>query len=398
MRLARVLLLFSVLGMFVGLPLVGFANQPEGGEKPIAEKKWYERLNLRGYAQFRYNRLLETNPELRCDQCDKSWGNNGHFFIRRARLILSGDVHEQVFAYIQPDLANEVAGVGTHFLQIRDLYFDLSIDRAKEFRFRIGQSKVPFGFADLQSSQNRITLDRDDGLNSAFPNERDLGVFFYWAPSEIRARFKLLVDDGLKGSGDYGVVGVGVYNGQTANKLELGNNLHAVARVSYPFQLGNGQYIEPGVQAYAGQYTIAGTGEFPDRRAAASLVVYPQPIGFQAEYNFGEGPTYIPGLNTVETGPLQGGYVQTMFRIADLGGHVLIPYARYQFYDGGKKAERDARAYRVRELAVGVEWSPFKVFELTAEYTISSRRFEDSAVPSNLQEGSLLRLQAQFNF
>jgi hypothetical protein len=50
----------------------------------------------------------------------------------------------------------------------------LSFDAKKEYRVRIGQSKVPYGFENLQSSQNRLTLDRNDALNSAVANERDL--------------------------------------------------------------------------------------------------------------------------------------------------------------------------------------------------------------------------------
>jgi hypothetical protein len=45
-----------------------------------------------------------------------------------------------------------------------------------------------------------LTLDRNDALNSAVANERDLGAFFYWAPSKIRERFAMLVKDGYKGS------------------------------------------------------------------------------------------------------------------------------------------------------------------------------------------------------
>jgi hypothetical protein len=44
---------------------------------------------------------------------------------------------------------------------------------------------------------------------------KDLGAFF-WAPSKIRERFAMLVKDGYKGSGDYGVFAFGVYNGQTS--------------------------------------------------------------------------------------------------------------------------------------------------------------------------------------
>lgn len=52
-------------------------------------------------------------------------------------------------------------------------------------------------------------------------------------------------------------------------------------------------------------------------------------------------------------------------------------------YDGGKKHERDARSYTVREAELGVEWQPVPSFELVAMYTLSSRRFEDFQRPSN---------------
>ncbi|HSI91469.1 MAG TPA: porin, partial [Adhaeribacter sp.] len=147
----------------------------------VKAKGWFEKIGLRGYVQIRYNRLLETNPNLKSEH-DKSMGDNGGFLIRRARLVFSGHVHERVYLYIQPDFASAPSGSSTtHFAQLRDAYFDLSLDKKKEYRFRVGQSKIPFGFENLQSSQNRLTLDRNDALNSGVPNERDLGVIFYWA-------------------------------------------------------------------------------------------------------------------------------------------------------------------------------------------------------------------------
>jgi hypothetical protein len=71
---------------------------------------------------------------------------------------------------------------------------------------------------------------------------------------------------------------------------------------------------------------------------------------------------------------------------------------RYQYYDGGKKHERDARSYTVKETEIGVEWQPIKNFEFVAAYTFSDRRFEDGLKPDNHQDGSLLRLQLQFNY
>jgi hypothetical protein len=376
---------------------------PLTGVTPKKEKAWYEKINLRGYAQLRYNRLLETNPQLQCEQCDRSWGGTGGFFFRRIRLIFSGNVHERVYIYIQPDLASDASSTNLHFAQIRDAYFDLALDKQRELRLRIGQSKVPYGFENMQSSQNRIPLDRNDALNSAVRNERDIGVMFYWAPAKIRERFSYLVSSGLKGSGDYGVLGLGVYNGQTANRPELNNSPHVVGRLSYPLQLRNGQIIEPGFQAYTGEFVVAkhlqtqGPNQFRESRAAGTFVLYPQPFGIQAEYNVGRGPEFNPATLAVENQPLRGGYVTASYLLKK-GGQTIIPFFRTHHYKGGKKFEIDARRYLVNEQEIGVEWQPFANFEFVAMYTISDRTFEDFANPVNRQKGSLLRLQAQFNY
>ena len=57
----------------------------------------------------------------------------------------------------------------------------------------------------MQSSSNRLSLDRNDAFNSAARNERDLGVFYYWTPKSAQDFFKYTVDEGLKGSGNYGL-------------------------------------------------------------------------------------------------------------------------------------------------------------------------------------------------
>jgi hypothetical protein len=408
---------FSLLGAFVLSATMTFAQVTDTIKKdtvqvvpktadplPVEEKKsaWYEKISLRGYVQVRYNRLLETNSALRSPH-DASIGDNQGFLIRRARLVFSGNVHERVYIYIQPDLAVSVNG-SQHFAQLRDAYFDLALDKEKEFRLRVGQSKVPFGFENLQSSQNRLTLDRNDALNSGVPNERDLGVMFYWAPAKIRKRFSELVSTGLKGSGDYGVFGLGVYNGQTTNRAEANNNRHIVARLSYPLALPNGQIIEPGIQGYAGQYTVnelssaaVRGGTFADERVAASLVVYPQPFGFQAEYNVGKGPEFDPATLSIQNKSLTGGYAQAMY-LMKLGDQTLVPFAKVQYYEGGRKVDVDARFHRVYETEIGVEWQPIPAFELVTLYTITDRTTKDARNLNNRQFGNLLRLQAQFNF
>jgi phosphate-selective porin len=384
------------------------AQRDTSSKKPAdAEKKWYETFNIRGYAQVRYNRLLETNPLLKNEQGDRSWGENGGFFIRRMRIIFSGQISKQVYFYEQPDFASSASSGGLHFGQLRDAYMDIGLESKNEFRVRVGQSKVPFGFENMQSSQNRLPLDRADGTNSALSNERDLGAFFYWAPTRIRERYAMLVSKGLKGSGDYGSFAFGVFNGQTANKPEANDQLHVVSRFSYPLTVGK-QIIEPGIQAYTGKYVVTAEQtsqgvkvnadrNYIDQRIAATFVLYPQPFGIQAEYNVGRGPAYNKQTNSIEVQKLDGGYV-TFSYLTHLKNQILIPFTRAHYYNGGKKHELDARMHNVRELEIGVEWQPVKQFELVCQYTISSRRFEDHAKQNNFQRGNLLRLQAQLNF
>ena len=370
-----------------------------------ASKKWFEKVQIRGYVQARYNGLFQTNEDLSCEQCDKSWGGDNDFFFRRMRIIFYGQLNPRVYFYIQPDFASAPSSSSLHFAQLRDAYFDVGVDSKSEFRFRIGQSKVPFGFENMQSSQNRLPLDRSDALNSAVSNERDLGVFFYWAPESKRKLFSSLVSTGLKGSGDYGIAGIGIYNGQTANKPELNPNKHIVARVSYPFELKS-QIIEAGIQAYKGKVTLASTSSgvgyatdklYDDERVAGTFVLYPKPFGILAEYNIGKGPEFDKWSDSITTQRLKGGFITASYKM-DFKNNTVIPFVRYQTYQGGKKHELDARSYRLKELELGIEWQMTANFELVAMYTMSSRRYEDFENQNNYQRGNLLRLQAQVNF
>jgi phosphate-selective porin len=382
-------------------------KKTEEANKP-AQKKWYENVSLRGYTQVRYNRLLETNPKLKCDQCDRSWGEGGGVFLRRVRLIFFGQPHERIYFYIQPDLASAPSSTGAqNFAQIRDAYIDVGLDRKNQYRVRLGQSKIPFGFENMQSSQNRLPLDRNDALNSSLSNERDLAAIFYWAPEKIRKLFSTLVSEGYKGSGDYGVFGFGVFNGQTANRPEQNDNLHVVGRLSYPFEIGN-QIIEPSIQAYTGKYVVTADQQsvgtkikadrnYRDERIAGTFVLYPKPFGIQAEYNVGKGPEFNTATDSIETRSLSGGYA-TLSYMLKAKNHLIYPFFRYQTFSGGKKHELDARSYDVKEYEIGIEWQPFKNFEFVAQYTISERRFEDFRNQNNFQKGNLLRLQAQLNF
>jgi hypothetical protein len=382
------------------------AQQPAASPAAQPAKPWYERISLRGYTQIRYNRLLETNPNLTCQQCDRSIGNTGGISIRRARLTFSGDLGDRAAFSIQPDMATDAAGATLYF-QIRDLFVDVFLDKDKLSRLRLGQSKVPYGFENLQSSSNRAPLDRDDAINSGAPNERDIGVFYMFTPKGAKSTFRTLTDSGYKGSGDYGVITFGVYNGQSSNRPEANNSLHGVARLAYPFAMPNGQILELGASAYTGNFVVTtrstgvtGPSEFNDQRVAGMVILYPKPIGFAAEWTTGEGPEFNPASTPrrIEVQDLSGGYAMLIARVRGPGAQMFYPFVRWQRYDGGKKHEQDARSYDVKELEFGSEWSPVRALEFTAQYTISDRRYEDNATIGNHQKGQLLRLQLQVNY
>lgn len=404
------------------------------GDVPVRER-WYEKISIRGYTQFRYN--FTPNNDLLTSPGDRSIVKFNEFFMRRARLIVSGQPHDRVFIYLQGEFAGLVNNAeGTTVL--RDAYADIFLTENKEWRIRAGQSKVPYSFENLQSSQNRIAFDRADPVNSAFPNERGLGVYLYYTPTTVRERFRRLIDSGLKGSGDYGMLGIGVFNGQAADERDANKNKHVVFHSAYPYEFSNGQIVQVGMDGYTGQVvvstspvvpanTVDGSPIFPlatnggnylDERLAWHVVVFPQPFGFQAEYNIGRGPRLNTARTAVELGSLHGGYVQFFYNYqCDTYCQRIFPYVRMQEYFGGRKLEDNAPQNSVRETELGVEYQFNRALELTVAYSWTQRTSGDSATlppnsfcssptsqvactqtPYQLQTGNLLRFQLQWNF
>ncbi|VTU00471.1 Phosphate-selective porin O and P OS=Pirellula staleyi (strain ATCC 27377 / DSM 6068 / ICPB 4128) GN=Psta_0512 PE=4 SV=1: Porin_O_P [Gemmataceae bacterium] len=391
-------------------------------------KAWYEKYSIRGYAQPRFGRTLyqtsdSAAPNLVGDRSIN--GNAEDFFVRRARFILFGDVSDYLSLYTQYDFAVTLPGVSTSafFSQLRDFYGDVYLNKDRVNRFRIGLSKVPYGFENMQSSQNRVPLDRTDAINSGVSfNERDLGVFYYWTPTDKQKLLKDLVDGGLKGSGNYGIFALGVYNGQGLAVLEQNLQPHVVARFTWPFQLPSGQVVEASVQGYTGMFVVPGSdirirGEgdsatpdgtggnrgYRDQRIAGTFVWYPQPFGFQSEWNVGRGPGLSEAQDRVETRSLQGGYAMVMYKW-DTGrvGNV-IPYTRYQYYKGGYKVLPNAPYGTHKQWDIGTEWHFRKEMELTLEYSIVdglnvNAIDRDGALSYRNFRGGVLRTQFQINY
>ncbi len=366
-------------------------------------EKWYNKISIRGYTQLRYNYVTDDNKLV--NEYDSSIGDNKGFLVRRARIVISGDIHERVSLYLQTDFGATPPGtLGTsnnqNFAQLRDAYADIFLTQDKEWRIRAGISKVPFGFEVLQSSQQRLALDRTDAINSAAPNERDTGFFLYYTPVETRKLFRSLVEKGLKGSGDYGILGVGVYNGQSLNVNEANDNKHVALHSTYPFELPYGQIVQVGVDAYRGLVNVPTStgvsrpdgGNILDERIGAHFVLYPQPFGLQAEWNWGRGPELNPAGTAIQEGYLQGGYVQAMYKWDN-----ITPYVRWQEYNGGKKNRINSPFNIVRETEVGVEYQFNKALELTVAYSWM-KRTDTVTAPYAIHDGQVARFQLQWNY
>jgi Phosphate-selective porin O and P len=393
------------------------------------EKKWFEKYTIRGYAQFRINDVLDETDGLAPAQHvgDSSVGENQTFLIRRARVIISGDVNDHVAIYLQPDFASTPNGSvdSIQFTQIRDWYGDIFLDTDREFRFRVGQSKIPYGWENLQSSSNRLPLDRNDAFNSAAKNERDLGAFFYWTPTYAQDLFKYVVDEGLKGSGNYGVFGMGVYNGQGGSLREQNDTMHFITRLAVPYRSADGQISEFGIQGYTGMYTVLGSAISPlgvgpadrplgtleegdvdgivDKRLGATYVYYPQPLGFQAEWTVGRGPGLSEDQTFVTDRALYGGYLMSMYRHQTPCHGDYIPFVRWAYFKGGYKSERNAPFSEIDELEAGLEWQINKYVELVGMYTLTDRtntRALSRADTLSYQQfdGELARFQLQVNY
>jgi hypothetical protein len=183
--------------------------------------------------------------------------------------------------------------------------------------------------------------------------------------------------------------------------------------VSYPFEFNNGQFFELGINGYTGRFVptasriarpdgTSGTPTFEargvrDQRVGISAILYPQPFGLEAEWNWGNGPMLSNDRREIESGKLMGGYIQASYRHIFANQAELIPFIRYQYNDGGRKFATNAPGNNVDEIAFGLRYIPYPELELTLQYAHGSRT-NTAVAPYEDHDGSYIGLQAQINF
>ncbi|WP_447980506.1 porin [Candidatus Nitrospira bockiana] len=358
----------------------------------VSSPRWYERINVNGYAQLRYT--MKDNAKLDLHQGESTSTNHPlDFFFRRVRLVFQGQVSERLAFFLQ--FALEGDGFRLQNNELVDMYGDYFLTRDRAHRVRFGLHRVPNSFDTYRSSSQRQELDRAEAIQSGAPGERDLGLAYYWSPKVAQERYARLATY-HNGPGDYGVFGIMVYNGQGRSATELNHDKHLGAKLSYPFELPNGRLLEMGVLGFTGEYVVSGSGIIAPTATASSSTVArcvnplrgggcpiheervtgyiwtpPQPWGFLAEYTVGRGPERDAN-DVITEQSLHGGYAQIYYtwRYSDVG--MLTPYIRYGYYRGGFKNQRGAAADNTM-WNFGLVWEPDTHLRLVSEYSIHDR-------------------------
>lgn len=369
--------------------------------------RWYERIRINGYTQFRYN-LGATSSKFDLPLNDSFGDQNGNeFYVRRLRLVLQGQVSERVAFFTQ--FALEGGQQQLENREIIDAYMDYYLTKDRVHRFRLGLHRVPNAFDTYRSSTNRQEMDRHESIQSGAPGERDLGIAYYWSPKVAQERFSELAAY-HNGPGDYGVFGIMVYNGQTRNRDEFNKDKHIGAKLAYPFQFQNGRLLEAGVLAFHGTFavtpsagatcpgTLNNTGcDVKDQRVTGYLWTPPQPWGLLAEFTVGRGPKRN-AAGVIDESSLHGGYVQGYYtwRYSDVG--MLTPYVRWGEYYGGFKSLAGAPDGQSRTWNLGLVWEPDTHLRFTADYVIKDGLNSTlvAARPQDEFDASQLRFQMQW--
>jgi hypothetical protein len=379
--------------------------------------RWFERIKILGYVQSRYavgatshlfdiplgDRLATSDPR--------------EFYIRRIRVVLAGEISERLSFYLQPAFEGDQQNLFNK--EMVDAFADYHITRDRQWRLRFGLHRVPNSFDTYRSSSQRIELDRHESIQSGAPGERDLGVALYWTSKIAQLRYAQMAIY-HNGPGDYGNIGLMVYNGQTRNKVEANADKHVGIHLAHPFELPNGRLVQLGAMAFRGQYVVSGTGpigssavswcppglrrgssgcEVDDERVTAYIYTPTQPLGLIAEYTAGRGPLRN-SQGIIEEKPVHGGYAELMYtwRYSDVG--LLTPYVRYGVYHGGLKSINGANG-RSETVNVGLVWEPDTHWRFVTEWMWKDGLNASILKPGQDQlafEGSILRFQVQWFF
>ena len=103
-------------------------------------------------------------------------------------------------------------------------------------------------------------------------------------------------------------------------------------------------------------------------------------------------------MTRIESGFLHGGYLMAYYQ-AQTGWGRFFPYARWNYYDGGRKFAVNTPDATVNELDIGVEWSPWPFAEISVQYTKTFERTNTRVSPyASTTDADRVGFQMQFNY
>jgi len=329
------------------------ASQGAAPEKP--KKSWTDTVKVSGYGQVRFQHYPNGEDP------------DSEFMLRRTRLKVTANPAERVEG--QFELAADEGEV-----DITDAWLQYQLDEAGEWRVRGGQQRIPFGFEVPQSTQSVIPLEISWVGRTMFPGSRDLGAVVYWTDPDDRERFEQAKKTDF-GTGDYGNVAIGVFNGQGMSEDEANDSKTVCLRLAKPFTIGD-RYAEAGMSYWRGRYySEAAAQDVDDSLFGAHVYLPPRPVGLQAEYYTGE----------TEGDDISGFYAMGLWRACEDG----VAFVRYDEYDGPRKGRGVGNVFDRERWSVGYAHMVNSNTKATIQYD-----FQDTAAGSD----DLLGMQLQMGF
>ena len=303
--------------------------------QPAAKPKWYETTKVSGYGQARA--IWHPDPPAGEVSTD--------FLIRRARIKVNASPSKR--SRVQLQVALDEGNI-----QVRDAWLEYDLQSGGEWRARLGQQKIPFGFENPQSSSRRGPLERAEITRRGPGAGRDVGVVLMWTPERDQELFAHAKKHEL-GTGDYGTVSVGIYNGQ-GTVAEENEGKHVSVRVAKPFMLGD-RYAEAGASYFGGNFHSNAAGmSLDDELWGGYFYLPPRPVGIQGGYYDGE----------TEGGDVDGFYAMGLWRPCEKG----LAFVRYDEYDGPRRGRGLGNVYDRDRWTAGYAHHVSSNTELTLEF------------------------------
>jgi hypothetical protein len=321
-------------------------------EKP--KKSWTDTVKVSGYGQVRWQYYPDGDDP------------DNEFSLRRARIKITANPVERVEGQF------EVAGDETE-MGITDAWLQYQLDKAGEWRVRGGQQRVPFGFEVPQPTQSVVPLELSWVARTMFPGTRDLGAVVYWTSPGDHEAFEQARKTDL-GTGDYGNVAIGVFNGQGMSEPEANNSKSLCIRLAKPFTVGE-RYVEGGVSYWTGKFhSDAAAADLDDSLLGVHLYVPPRPVGLQAEYYNGE----------TEGDDINGFYAMGLWKPREDG----VAFVRYDEYNGPRKGKGLGNVFDRERWSLGYAHMVNANTKATIEYDLQDTTAgSDDLLGAQLQVG-----------